>query len=157
MASLRKRGRVWYYRFIDAAGVRQERKGCPDRRETKAMAAAEAEASKVRAGLIDPKALGYRSHEARPLPDHVTDFHAFLIGKGATAKHADLTRNRVARLIDMARARRLSELAPSRVQAALKAVRDAGVSLRSVHHYTRAVKAFSRWLWRDGRVREDAL
>jgi site-specific recombinase XerD len=35
--------------------------------------------------------------------------------------------------------------------------RDEGVSLRSVLHYTRAVKGFSRWLWRDGRVRDDAL
>ena len=63
----------------------------------------------------------------------------------------------MARLIDLARARRVSDLAPSRVQSALKAIRDEGVSLRSVHHYTRAVKGFSRWLWRDGRAREDAL
>ena len=65
MASLRKRGRVWYYRYIDSDGVRHECKGCPDRRETEAMAAAlEAEATKVKAGLIDPKALGFRAHEA---------------------------------------------------------------------------------------------
>src|SRR6185312_9230043 len=32
-----------------------------------------------------------------------------------------------------------------------------GVSLRSLHHYTRVIKGFSRWLWRDGRLREDAL
>ncbi|HEU5117360.1 MAG TPA: tyrosine-type recombinase/integrase, partial [Isosphaeraceae bacterium] len=34
---------------------------------------------------------------------------------------------------------------------------DATISLRSIHHYTRAVKGFSRWLWRDGRAREDKL
>ena len=39
----------------------------------------------------------------------------------------------------------------------MKAVRDEGGSLRSVHHYTRVIKGFSRWLWRDGRAREDAL
>ena len=81
----------------------------------------------------------------------LTDWHAYLTGKGSTRQHANLTRNRVARLIELARARRVSDLAPSKVQAALKAVRDEGVSLRSVHHYTRAVKGFSRWLWRDGR------
>src|SRR4051812_30660909 len=49
MASLRKRGRVWFYRYVDADGVQREHKGCPDRRETEAMAAAvEAEASKVK-------------------------------------------------------------------------------------------------------------
>ena len=63
----------------------------------------------------------------------------------------------MARLIELARARRISDLAPSRIQAALKAIRDEGISLRSVHHYTRAVKGFSRWLWRDGRGREDTL
>ena len=62
----------------------------------------------------------------------------------------------------MAKARRIDDLTPSRVQGALKAVRDGdaehrGVSLRSLHHYTRAVKGFSRWLWRDGRSREDTL
>src|SRR5512135_181628 len=57
----------------------------------------------------------------------------------------------------LARAKRISDLAPSKVQAALKAIRESGVSLRSVHHYTRAVKGFSRWLWRDGRAREDTL
>ena len=102
MASVRKRGRVWYYRFVDADGVRHEVKGCPDRRETEAMgAAAEADAAKIKAGLIDPKALVFRSHEARSLADHLADFHAYLIGKGATTNHANLTRNRVARLIDL--------------------------------------------------------
>jgi integrase len=158
MASLRKRGRVWYYRVVDADGVRREFKGCPDRRETEAMAAAAAlEASKVKAGLIDPKALGFRDHEARPLADHLTDFRAYLIGKNTTEKHANLTHNRVARLIDLARARRVSDLAPSRIQAALKAIRDEGLSLRSIHHHVRAVKAFSRWLWRDGRARDNSL
>jgi integrase len=158
MASLRKRGRTWYYRFVDSDGVRHERKGCPDRRETEAMAAAaELEASKIKAGLIDPKALGFRDHEARKLADHLTDFHAYLIGKGATPNHANLTRNRVARLHNLARARRVSDLSPSRIQSALKTIRDEGLSLRSVHHHVRAVKGFSRWLWRDGRAREVAL
>ena len=158
MASLRKRGRVWYYRHVDSDGVRHERKGCPDRRETEAMAAAaESETAKIKAGLIDPKALRFRAHEARTLADHLEDFHAYLIGKGATGKHADLTRNRVKKLIDLARTRRVSDLAPSRIQAALRSIRDGGLSLRSLHHYVRAVKAFSRWLWRDGRAREDAL
>src|SRR5205823_56206 len=116
MADFRRRGRNWYYRFSDADGRRVERKGCPDRRATEEMArAAETEAAKVRAGLIDPKADAYRRHEARTLADHLADFHAYLIGKGSTRQHADLTRNRVARLIDLARTRRVSDLAPSRV------------------------------------------
>lgn len=158
MPSLRKRGKTWYYRIYDANGAQHEVKGCTDRRETERMAAAaEMEAAKVRAGMIDPKAIGFRDHEARPLAEHLADWHAYLIGKGSTPKHADLTRNRVARVIELAKARRISELTPSRVQAALKAIRDTGISLRSVHHYTRVTTGFSRWLWRDGRAREHTL
>src|SRR4051794_15109317 len=74
VSSVRKRGRVWYYRFVDADGGQHERKGGPDRRETEAMAASEeAQAAKVRAVLIDPKALGFRANEARPLAYHLAD------------------------------------------------------------------------------------
>jgi hypothetical protein len=68
MASFRKHGRNWFYRFIYADGVQRERKGCPDRRETEGMAAAaEAEAAKIKAGFIVPKDRAYRDHEARTL------------------------------------------------------------------------------------------
>ena len=38
MASLRKRGKVWYFRFVDADGVKVEQKGCPDRQRTLELA-----------------------------------------------------------------------------------------------------------------------
>ena len=72
----------------------------------------------------------------RPLADHVADWHAYLLAKGSTRQHADLSRNRVARIIELARLGRISELTPSKVQAAIKAIRDTGISLRSIHHYT---------------------
>src|SRR4051794_17767404 len=129
MASLRKRGKNWYYSFVDAEGRRVERKGCSDKRATEELArAAEAEAAKIRAGLTDPKDLAYRQHEARPLADHLKDFCSYLLGKGATAQHAQLSGNRVARLIDLAGTRRISELSPSKVQAALATVRAEGAS-----------------------------
>ncbi len=158
MASLRKRGKKWYFAYIDAEGTRIERPGCSDKRSTEQMAAAaEAEVARIRAGLVDPKSIGYRCHDARSLVGHLEDWHAFLIGKGSTTQHANLSRNRAKTLIDNAKAERIQDLTVSRIQAALKAVRDTGVSLRSVHHYKRAIKGFSRWLWRDGRAREDTL
>ena len=158
MASLRKRGRVWYYRITDAEGVKVERKGCSDKRATEDMArAAESEAARIRDGLLDPKDLAYMAHGARSLADHLSDWHAHLIAKGGTIKHAAHCRSRAARLVELAGARRISDLSPSRVQSALKAVRDEGAALRTVHHHVRAIKGFGRWLWRDGRAREDSL
>src|SRR4051812_2683427 len=68
MASYRKIGRNWFYRYVDANGKQRERKGCSDRRVTEGLAAsAEAEVAKIRAGYIDPRDIGYGVHEARPL------------------------------------------------------------------------------------------
>ena len=158
MASFRKIGKNWFYRFVDETGKQRERKGCGDKRATEAMAAAaETEATNIRQGFVDPKSIKYRDHEAKPIETHLIDWFGFLDGKGSTPKHAALSRNRVKRLLDLGKAKRLSDLSPSRMQSALKSVRDDGVSLRSLHHYTRVLKGFSRWLWRDGRIREDNL
>jgi len=165
MASVFKRSRdkkrpgsSWYIAYSDERGRRVTVKGCPDKSATESMARKlESEADLRRRGIIDPRTDAYATHEARPLADHVADWHAYLIGKGSTVNHATLSRNRATRLVELSKARKASDLTPSRVQAALKAVRDEGASLRSVHHYTRVIKGFSRWLWRDGRIREDNL
>ncbi len=131
MASYRKRGRVWYFRYSDADGVKHEEKGCTDRRATEEIARkAESEAAKIRAGLIDPRDEAYRRHRARPLADHIADWHSYLTAKGSTRQHALLSRNRASRIIELARVERLSDLAPSKIQAALKAIRDTGISPR---------------------------
>jgi hypothetical protein len=122
----RKRpGSSWYIAYADEDGIRRTVKGCPDKAATEAMARKlESEADLRRRGIIDPRTDAYAAHEARTLAEHLADWHAYLIGKGSTRQHADLSRNRVARLIELARARRISDLAPSKIQAALKAVRD---------------------------------
>src|SRR5271157_2600130 len=75
MASFRKRGRVWYYRFVDADGVKREEKGCTDRRVTEELAREkESEVAKIRSGLIDPRDTGYRDHGGRPLAEHLRDW-----------------------------------------------------------------------------------
>src|SRR5512135_3191907 len=113
-----RKGASWDIAYADENGIRRTVKGCPDKAATEAMARKlESEAELRRRGVIDPRADSYAGHEARPLADHLADFRAYLIGKGATDKHARLTHNRVARLIDLARARRVSDLSPSRVQA----------------------------------------
>jgi integrase len=167
MASYRKKGKVWYYRFVDGDGIPREAAGCPDRRATEDIARkVETEAARIRAGELDPRDEAFRLHESHPLADHLTHWHAYLTAKGATRQHALLSLNRSRRIIDLARVSRISDLAPSKIQAALKTIRDEGatqrseergVSLRSLHHYTRAVKGFTRWLWKDGRARLDAL
>jgi hypothetical protein len=89
MASLRKRGRVWYFRYSDADGVKHEEKGCTDRRVTEELArTAESEAARIKAGVFDAKELVLRDHAARSLENHITEYHSRLTAKGVRTKHA---------------------------------------------------------------------
>ena len=65
MASLRKRGRVWYFRYSDADGVKHEQKGCTDKR-TEEAGQKESDAAKIKAGLVDTRELTRIVHSGTP-------------------------------------------------------------------------------------------
>jgi integrase len=60
-------------------------------------------------------------------------------------------------ILNTTHAERISELSASAVQVCIGDMHDGGTSLQTCQHYLRAIKQFSRWLKRDGRVRDDAL
>jgi hypothetical protein len=155
MASFRKIGRNWFYRFMDGDGKQRERKGCPDRRATEGMAATEA--ANIRHGYVDGKARGYRDQEARPLVEHLDAFRTMLSAKNGPGKHASVTRNRAERVIDLTGFKRVSDLSLSKALDALASLRADGFAVETINHHVRAVKAFSRWLWKDGCARERHL
>jgi integrase len=110
MASLRKRGRNWFFRFIDADGAKREVKGCADKRVTEEMArAAESEAALIRSGSIDPRALAYRREEARPLSDHLDDYQSALRARGNTPQYARLHSDRARRIVALVAGGKLAE------------------------------------------------
>src|SRR4051794_12019273 len=114
MASLRKRGKVWYFRFTDPGGVKRERKGCPDKRATEELArAAETEAARGKAGLVDVKARRLAEAERRPLRDHLAEFIASLGAKADDPKHVSQTKTYATRFLDLGFIERVSELNPS--------------------------------------------
>ena len=165
----RKKGPYYITLFV-RPGVRKTRKGCMDKAATEALARKlEADAMLRREGVIDPKADQYAKAEARLLvvkdangkviDGHLADFHASLHAKSTTEKHADLVQSRLVTILDLCNAKQPSQLVPSAVQAAIASLRDGedNLSLQTCNHYLRAIKQFSRWLWRDGRLREDPL
>jgi len=172
MASIykRKKGGSYYITYVVRPGQRHTVKGCKDRAATEAYARKlEADAMLRAKGVIDIKADQYAKAEARPLvvkdaddkiiDGHLADFYASLVARGTTSEHTTLVRARAAKIIDLSKAERPSALVPSAVQAAIASLRDGDddLSLQTCNHYLRAIKQFSRWLWRDGRTREDPL
>jgi integrase len=165
MASLRKRGRNWYVRYRDAHGKQNEVKAGPDKSMTQRIAnGLESQVAAVRSGVADPREAGWAEAERRPLTDHVHDWHADLLARGRKGYYADLARDRVLRLIESTRAQRISQLTLSAVQSAVAELRsiprrsgNKGLSDRTVFHHVRNIKGFAKWLWKDGRVREDPM
>jgi len=159
--SLYKRtpGGAWIASFWTANGKRREKST-----ETTDRAAAlrilnhyvEAEGWK-RHGLVDPKADDFKSADARALTDQATDWQAALLAKGGTKTHADLSHQRVTSIINGCKFQRVSEISAAKVQTYLLERRDNELSIASSNHYLRAVKAFCRWLVREGRARHDPL
>ncbi len=170
MASVFKRrgGKKWCIAYTDENGARRTITGAASKTVTEQIAAKlESEAELRRRGIIDTrldrdstaekKPLVVRNDEGEIVGGHLSEFHAAIEAKGATAKHAFEVRGKAVRIIERCGAERISDLTPSAVQATIQALRDDDLSLQTCNHYLRAIKQFSRWLWRDGRIREDTL
>jgi hypothetical protein len=135
MASLRKRGRVWYYRYVDGDGIKREAKGCRDRRVTEELArAAESEAAKVRAGVADP----FARHRNRPIAEHFQDYIRFLELEDGTPKHVAQTATRIRAILDGTGAQRLADLDAAKVSDWLARQRKGGMSAQTSNHYLQA-------------------
>jgi integrase len=79
-------------------------------------------------------------------------------------QYARESKDRVLRVLDRSGITRISALSLSGVQAALADIRRQKgrkgrehMSEANVRYYVRSIKSFSRWVWRDGRAREDPL
>ena len=187
MASLRKRGPVWYIRYTDEHGRSVERKGSRSKRVAQEMATeAESLANRIRQGLLDPAELAARKEAGRPLYEHLMDWFRSMYDRELSYNHIGLSHYRamaVAAIIAGAgvaelhrrnmtadekevmqaalRARLLavpaSFLTRDAIQAALAKVRKAGASAQTANHYRSAIRAFCRWMVESGRMRSNPV
>ena len=161
MASIFKRkGKgSWIIFWFDHEGRRREKSSrTTDKRAAERIAAKlEGDAALRRDGVVDPRADDFASAERRSLQEHLADFHAWLLAKGNTPKHANMARSHVCRIMELCGADRISDLKPSVVQKAMGTIRDRGRSLRTCNSILRSVKTFAAWLHDDKRCRENVL
>ncbi len=144
--------------YYDEHGKRRKKMGYSDKRESERLAVKlEETAKKIKDGMIDPRDLAYHKHEGRPLAEHVDDFGRYLTAKGGSEGYLNATIVQVTKILELAKARRISDLSLSRMLDATMALRARGHNTDTVNHYIRAAKGFSRWLWKDGRAREHHL
>jgi integrase len=81
-----------------------------------------------------------------------------LSAKGDSAAYARVVGYRAGRVLDEAKIRNISGLSLSRVQEAVREIRERDeLNQGSTNNYIRSIKGFSRWLWKDNRAREHYL
>src|SRR4051794_38430184 len=102
MASFRKKGKTWYYRFINHKGTQVERKGHWDLVTTKALARQDEDrAAKIRAGLHSPETSTEQPKAVPMVRDHLESYAKHLAQKGKDPKHIAQTKNYASRIIDL--------------------------------------------------------
>lgn len=104
-------------------------------------------------GVLDKR----RQHAAKPLADHLDDYEAELVAKGASSKWARMVNTRARRVFDHAGCKSLSDLTANRVLIAADDLRQSsGQSIQTYNHTLAACKAFTKWAAPD-RMQVDPL
>lgn len=133
MASYRKRGRVWYFTFIDHDGRKVERKGCTDKQATVGMSQdAETRARRIRNGEISARDADLPKQERRPLEEHIQAFEAMLQAKRSTAKHIHMTTRFIREIARFSDAETAADVTAESVTAALLSLQANGLSARTI-------------------------
>ncbi len=159
MASVFRRGSRWYARYKDAAGAWVKEAGFTDKAATLQLAVSrEREALLIRKGLAEPAA--FKSEQ--PLSEILQDFRASLNHKNVSERQIELVVRRCERMFEGCRFRKISEIDATAVSSWLAKERRVnadfqGMSVQTSNHYLRAIKQFTRWLHRHGRIRIDPL
>jgi integrase len=140
-------------------------KAGPDKGVAKTIAnRLESQVRAIKTGTVDPLEARWAEAEQGPLPSHIDEWHDVLIARGRVRRYAEMAREKVLRLIDLCKAQRISQITLSSVEIAIGDLRsipgrygNAGLSDQTVVHHVNAIKSFTKWLRKDGRVRLDPL
>ena len=172
--------------YHDENGDRRKKTGATDKAVTQRLARdLENKVLLRREGLVDTKAEQYRDQGARPLREHLDDWHRDITNKGKTTRHADQYRDRAGKLAALVKGVSLDELVPGRkpeameraaklldsalsrayygdltsegIQEALAVLKDKGRSATTANHHRAALRAFLRWSLKRGRIRENPI
>ena len=146
--------RKWYIKYLNADGAWETCPGFRDKQATIALAnEMERKAARVRAGIAMP----WEDQLKRPLAQHIAEWHAALLARQNTPKHANLVTARARRVVEACGFKFASEIAPSRIEVFLGSLRDEGASKQTLNFYLQAIKQLARWMVLDRRSPDNPI
>ena len=104
-------------------------------------------------GLID----GARLAAGRTLIDHLDGWNAFLLSRGNTPKHVDTSLSHVRTIAKACHFITWTDVSAAAVVDYLNEQRTSGAAARTVNSYLQSVKAFAKWMCKDGRATASPL
>ncbi len=149
----------WIASWYDHTGKRKERST-----RTTDKAAAErilakrvADAALRRDGVVDASKDRYAIEGRKPLTDHVDDYIAHCRHAGHAPRHVDQKASHLNRLREATGATRLIDLTADALERHLRAMRDTGLSARSMNFARQIAVAFVSWCVETGRAESNPL
>ncbi len=110
---------------------------------------------------IELKKLGeydsLEEHRNKFLLEHLEDYRDYQISDNVTQKHAHQVHDRAKKIIEGCGFKYCRELDELPVQKFIHQMQQDGLSPQTCNHYLRAVKQFSAWMMKKGRVSVDKL
>jgi integrase len=161
MASIFKRtgSKNYFIAWHDHQGKRCIRSsGTSDKTSAKLIANKfETDAALRRTGVIDPRVEELAAASKQTVREAFYDYRTALIAKGTGIIHIDNTESKVLAIIKATNFHVIADISADKVNRFIAKMKEEGRSPRTIGAYIQAIKGFTRWLTRHGKLSFDPL
>jgi len=161
MASIFKRtgGKYYFVAWVDHHGKRCiKSSGTSDKAAAQRIANKwETDAALRRTGVIDPRLEELANASRQPIHAAFYDYRTALLAKGTGMNHIDNTESKVLAIIKATNFYVIADISADKVNRFVAQLKDEGRSPRTIGAYLQAIKGFTRWLTRHGKLSFDPL
>jgi len=110
-----------------------------------------------RRGIIDPRQEKTAAEGRRPLAEHLADYEAHLRAANRSGKHVKNTINFIREVANAGSFTKLAHVSADAVNHYAAELQAKGRAARTIGARLTAIKSFTRWLWKRGKLPADPL
>ncbi len=145
----KRRTAKWYGWYKDESGKKHRVPLSEDKAVAAQMLAKLVrDAERGKAGLTDPVVDAGRG----PPTEHLADYEQDMRDRQVSAPQCKLVAARIRRLTELCGFKRLGDITPAKITAALAALAAEGLSVQTRNFHLQSIKQFCRWLERERRL-----
>jgi len=149
----------WYIAWFDHTGKRRFKcSGTTDKSAAIRIAnKLESEVALRRENVINPKLDELSQMAAKPLKVHLDDYSASLSAKRRSENHIDSTRSTIERIAEQVGISSLGTIDADKVNRYAATMHAEGKAARTIASHLQAIKGFTKWAVRSGKLASDPL